>query len=430
MRTRLIGALLLVAASAWPVSAQDAGALGRAVVSELVAGQIPAVAGRFNPEMSAALPAEKLSALWKQIVGQLGAFQRVESVRTQAMSGGQLAELTCAFEKASILVRVAFAPDSRITGLAFAPAAATVPWEAPTYADETMFEEREVVVGASKLPGTVTVPRGRGPFPGVVLVHGSGPHDRDESVGGAKVFKDLAWGLASRGIVVLRYDKRSRVAPETLSGRPFTVNDEVIEDARQAVTALLQVSQVDRRRVVLVGHSLGATLAPRIAAAESRLAGIVMLAAAARPLEEVALDQIRYLTSDATAIAAAEAMVRQVRDPALAPAAVVDFVGSRIPGAYFLDLRAYRPTEVARSLNRPIFVVQGGRDYQVTDVEFELWAKALSDRPNATLRRYPALNHLLQEGEGPSRPEEYARPLHVSGQLIADVAEWIQRLAR
>ena len=411
-----------------PAQQPDAGVQGRAVVNDLVAGRTQAVAARFSTDMSDALPEDKLAALWKQIVAQVGAFQRIESVRTQPMPGGrQLAEVTCTFEKAPILVRVVFGIDQRISGLAFAPLPSTAPWTTPAYVNERQLEEREVVVGgALKLPAALTAPRTKGTYPGVVLVHGSGPHDRDETIGGAKVFKDLAWGLASRGIVVLRYDKRTRVQPE-IAAKPFTVNDEVIEDVRQAVTTLLQSPLVDRRRVFVVGHSLGATLAPRIAVVEPRLAGIVMLAAAARPLEDVALDQVRYLTfNDASSVSQAEAMVRQVRDPALAPGDVVDFLGSRLPGAYFLDLRDYEPTAVARSLKKPIFIAQGGRDYQVTDVEFDLWTKALSDLPNVTLRRYPALNHLLQAGEGQSsRPEEYALPNHVADELIADVASWI-----
>jgi dienelactone hydrolase len=427
--TRLLIVLLIAASAALPAAAQDVSPLARGVVNDLVGGNVQAVAARFTPTMAAALPAEKLATLWNQIVGQLGAFQRIEGVRTQKAAAGQLAEVTCEFEKASIVVRVAFGPDSRVSGLAFAPAPSVVPWSTPSYANEQAIEEREVTIGGLKLPATLTVPRGaKGPYPAVVLVHGSGPHDRDESIGGAKVFRDLAWGLATRGIAVLRYEKRTRVQPESFGGKPFTVNEEVIDDARQAISTLLTVQQVDRRRVFLLGHSLGATLAPRIAAADSRIAGIVMLAAAARPLEEVALEQIRYLTlNDPSSVAAAEVMVQQVRDPALAPAAPVDFLGSRLPGSYFLDLRNYNPTAVARSLNRPALIIHGGRDYQVTDADFALWTKALSDRPTVTLRRHDRLNHLMQEGDGPSRPEEYARPAHVAEAVITEIADWITR---
>jgi hypothetical protein len=116
-----------------------------------------------------------------------------------------------------------------------------------------------------------------------------------------------------------------------------------------------------------------------------------MLAAAARPLEEVALDQIRYLTlNDPSSVSAAQLMVQQVRDPALAPAAPVDILGSRLPGAYFLDLRAYNATSVARNLKMPMFIIQGGRDYQVTEADFALWTKALADRPNGLTRTHIA----------------------------------------
>src|SRR5437868_1155092 len=73
------------------------------------------------------------------------------------------------------------------------------------------FDEREVTVGKGEweLPGTLGLPKGSGPFPAVVLVQGSGPQDRDETMGVNKPFQDIAWGLASNGIAVLRYDKRN-----------------------------------------------------------------------------------------------------------------------------------------------------------------------------------------------------------------------------
>ena len=128
------------------------------------------------------------------------------------------------------------------------------------------FVERDtaVVTGTIRLPATLTYPAGVARAPGVVLVHGSGPNDRDETVGANKPFRDLAHGLAGRGIVVLRYDKRSKVAPLAFMGRPFTVDEEVVDDALSAAALLRGLPEVDPSRVVVLGHSLGGTLAPRI----------------------------------------------------------------------------------------------------------------------------------------------------------------------
>ena len=99
--------------------------------------------------------------------------------------------------------------------------------------------ERAITVpGPVPLPGTLTLPKGKGPFRGVVLVHGSGAGDRDETLVGNKPFRDIAWGLAEHGIVVLRYDKRARVSPGWFVNRGFTVFDETIQDALSALGLL------------------------------------------------------------------------------------------------------------------------------------------------------------------------------------------------
>src|SRR5664279_3122994 len=143
-----------------------------------------------------------------------------------------------------------------------------VNWQRPEYSKPDMFREREVTVGEGewKLPGTLTVPVGAGPFPAVALVHGSGPNDRDETVGGAKVFKDLAEGLASRGIVVLRYEKRTLQYRSRIAAiKNYTVEEETVEDAVNAVTLARKQPEINGGRVFVLGHSLGGYLAPRIA---------------------------------------------------------------------------------------------------------------------------------------------------------------------
>lgn len=141
----------------------------------------------------------------------------------------------------------------------YQPAAAVA--GTPAYADPNSFTEKEVVVGEGTdfpLPGTLTMPKGQGPFPLVVLVHGSGPNDRDESVGGVKVFRDLAQGLASRKIAVLRYEKRTREHSQKSQRNPkFGVQDETVTDALAAVHLASKLEGVDPKRIYVLGHSQG-----------------------------------------------------------------------------------------------------------------------------------------------------------------------------
>jgi len=214
-----------------------------------------------------------------------------------------------------------------------------------------------------------------------------------------------------------------------------TVKDEVINDARSAVALLATMPEIDPQRIFLAGHSLGAFLAPRIASGVKDIAGIVMLAGNARPLEDLVVEQVRYEASLAgpvtptiqKAIDDAEASAKAMRDPDLKPGMTVRLLGSPLPASYVLDLRAYHPTEVGASLTVPILVMQGERDYQVTMTDFGLWQKALAGHTNATLKSYPALNHLFMAGTGPGTPTEYAKANHVERSVIEDLAAWCQR---
>src|SRR5262245_59059744 len=121
--------------------------------------------------------------------------------------------------------------------------------------------EREVTVpGPVPLPGTLTLPAGKGPFPALIIVNGSGAGDRDLTMGPQpplsliKPYRDLAWGLAQQGVAVLRYDKRTRVAPMWYMGKTFTVWDETVQDALAALTLLRQQPEVNAARTYLIGH--------------------------------------------------------------------------------------------------------------------------------------------------------------------------------
>jgi uncharacterized protein len=287
-------------------------------------------------------------------------------------------------------------------------------------------------------PATLTVPRGKGPFPALVLVHGSGPEDQDETIGPNKPFKDLAQGLASCGIVVLRYEKRTHAFPEHVADNGlFTVHDETMDDAEHAVSLLGTLPEVDGKHIYLLGHSLGGMLAPRIAAEDPRIAGIVLLAATARPLEKVVVEQLKYIAAlpgnpnqaaMQQQITAAEKAATQIESAALQPSDRVDLLGAQIPGSYFLDLRSYQPATTAARLKIPILVLQGGRDYQVTAADYAIWQKALASDHAATFHFYPGLTHLFLSvpGSGAASPADYSVAGHVAPEVITDIAGWVK----
>ncbi len=422
-------------AEARPATAARAAALAREAGALLAKGDTGAVAARFTPEMKAALPGERFREFWDSLSAQLGTLKSIGAPAVRSEGGFDVADLPAAFERAAVVLRVVFDGEGRIAGFRVLPASPPAAWSPAAYADPAKAREREVTVGSGEwaLPGTLTLPAaGDGPFPAIVLVHGSGPHDRDETVGGAKPFRDLAGGLAARGVAVLRYEKRTKAHGARMKDAGITVKEEVVDDALSAAALLRGQPEVDARRVALLGHSLGGMLAPRIAAADPGLAGIAIVAGNARRLHVLGLEQIDYLVSAGVATKEQTAAMRAdfervgALDPAKPPAAGTRLVG--VPASYWLDLAGYDPVATARGLSVPVFVIAGGRDYQVGSKDFEAWKSALAARPNATFRLFPKLNHLLVEGDGPSTPAEYERPGHVAPDVVEAIAAWARAL--
>jgi uncharacterized protein len=431
------------AAPQTPKTPAEADALARTAVAELVANQFDKVGAQFDAKMQEAVPQPQLVAGWNSLTTQVGAFKQITAVHVEPAGSNQRVLVTCAFEKKTLDALLVFSPAGQIAGMFFRPHAED--WNPPAYANAASFHEQPLTVvnGKFELPGTLTLPVNAGPsshpLPAVVLVQGSGPHDEDESIGPNKPFKDLSEGLAGHGIAVFRYTKRTLKYGGESSQDPntFTIDDETGSDARAAVALVATQPGIDPKRIFVVGHSQGAMMAPRIAAGDDQIAGIVMMAGNTRPLEQVIVDQIKYLISIQSSadkqadqgtqqIAAAEQAAKTIADPNLKPGTMVDVLGSKTPASYWLDLRNYHQTEVAAKLTIPIFILQGDRDYQVTKVEWDGWQKALAGHPNVTFKMYPKLNHLFMTGEGPGSPEEYDKPGHVSEEVITDIAVWVQ----
>ncbi len=375
-------------------------------------------------------PETLLQGMWTQLVGRLGALAALDPAPSSESGGNRVVDLGARFARSEVTLRVVVGPAGKVAGFWVTPPRPPA-YTPPPYADAARVREEAMTVGAEPALGaTLTVPRDAAErFPVAVLVHGSGPNDRDERVGANFPFRDLALGLAARGVAVLRYDKRTFAHPKSLAGRRVTLEVETLDDALAAVAAARAVPGADPARVFVVGHSLGATFAPEIAERDGRVAGAVLLAPGGRPLAEAARDQVAFMADRARAAgqptAEYEALGGLLGDLAarrIAPDVAV--LGA--PAWYWYDVDDRRPLERARTSRVPLLAVFGGRDYQVTAVDQAAWRAALAGRADATVEVRPTLNHLLVPGAGPSSPDEYrAHPGHVDPALVERLATWI-----
>jgi len=374
----------------------------REVLDLWVAGRYGEIHSQFDSKMK-----ELTVATFRQQSEQLkalGPMSRAGEPVVLSSGGFRTVLMRLEFPSTVLQFSVSWSERGEIAGLWFKPDA----WNAPSYSNADAFTSVEVTIGTDKwkLPGTLTIPKSTGPFPAVVLVHGSGPNDRDESIGGSKIFKDLAHGLASRGIAVLRYAKRTKVYPKDWAKDASpTMTTETVEDALRAAALLRRYEGIDASRVFVLGHSQGGYMMPRVMQRDSKLAGVIVMAGNVRPLEELIVEQMAYLGVPAQK----------------------DVLGSlHLPPQYLADLSGYRPDAEAKKVDMPMLILQGERDYQVTMKDFALWHAALGERANVVFHSYPNLNHLFIAGEGKSLPAEYARPGHLDRQVVEDIADWVR----
>lgn len=400
--------------------------------ADLQQGRFEEAHRALHPEIRPLLPLEQLEAAWSSLPGQLGELQTVEEpylVDEQQL----LIRQPVHFANASIDLLFRLLPDLSIVEFRFAPyvpkSTLLAAGNGPPYADPTRFTEISLTFGVPEYPleGTLTLPSGVGPFPTVVLVHGSGPNDRDETIGPNKPFRDLAWGLASRGIAVFRYDKRTLVHGQKMSLPEITVENEVLVDAVLALELVAEQEAVDSRRVYVLGHSLGGSLLPFIIEEASGVAGAISMAGAARSIDELILEQVIYLSGlDGEISAQEQAQIdaigadRELICQGTIPDGAVVLGGT---GRYWSFFQDFAPAQKVASQEVPYLFLRGGRDYQVTDTDWQLWREALGER--VCMIYYDQLNHLFFAGSGPPQPAEYLTPGHVDPQVIEDIAAWI-----
>jgi len=314
------------------------------------------------------------------------------------------------------------------------PSSSPIDYSAPPDAPFTA-EEVTIPVASYSLAGTLLVPKtAKRRFPAVVMITGSGLQTRDQRIAlpgleNYAPFRQIAERLASKGVAVLRVDDRGiggSTGRETLQNATTT---SLAEDTRAQVAWLRKRTEIDPARIVVVGHSEGASIAAMIGASDPKLAGVVMMAGVAKRGAEVSFEQQEdMLKSDTTMSEATRASLREKQKEAVKSI----LAGGDVPGqpmnAWVREYFAYDPLPAVRKVKQPLLILQGERDRQVYESHAPMLVKAAREAGNkdVTMKVFPTLNHLFL----PATTGSFSEYSHLATNAVPDVVldtltDWI-----
>ncbi len=329
----------------------------------------------------------------------------------------------------------------------------------PYYSEEVTFKNEKAGI---TLSGTLTMPKKEGNFPAVVLISGSGPQNRDEELLGHKPFLVLADHLTKNGIAVLRYDDRG-VAD---SGGKFedATTEDFATDAVAAFTYLQSLPSINKRKIGLIGHSEGGTIAPMVASKNSDVAFIVLMAGTAIPGDELMMLQ-NYLLGKANGMPEEELtklgninrkiydVIKEEKDeqalktklqnmfntelkplfiskgiPADQVTQYINMQVAELSSPWYANFIRYNPAAALEKVQCPILAINGDKDLQVAaiaNLDAVKRAAAKSGNKNVTTKQLSGLNHLFQESTT-GAPSEYGTITQtIAPTALNEISGWI-----
>jgi len=399
-----------------------------------------AIHKEFDYEMSRSLSTEQLESTWGQIQMMFGSPIETKEKSIAHVKNLILVRMPIVTDKSALVLSVSFDSVYKVAGLFLSPG--KISYTPPDYVNPEKFEERKLNFGGKNFPGTgiLTLPITKTASPLVLIVPGSGPVDKDLSIGPNKIYKDLAWGLACNGIAVFRYDKRTlqyqnQLLQNDSLNEKFTIESEYLNDLKEIVAQLKGRTEINPKQIFILGHSQGGYLIPYLNKNIKNIAGFISLAGTLREIPELAIEQIHYLSSlDSTQNGDDERIDEVLKRMHNSCSKQVKNLKSNqeVMPPYTLNywryLANYEPQKMVLSIKQPMLVLQGERDYQVTMKDFQVWKNCLQNKQNVSYQSFPGLNHLFLKAEGAPNPAEYMQPGNVSFEVIQAITEWLEKL--
>lgn len=394
-----------------------------------------------------ALPAEKLAQLCNQFSWITGSIEEVSQVQYHTHGYLPTIKALVYFQRATYAIMVRIGPMNSVVGFTIQPPVAVdlpTPWTVPMYVDEQMFDERSLTINPFWLfPGVsarLAVPKVKGKKPAILFLQGSGTGDLDISIGSQKPAKDLAWGLASKDVVVLRIGKPlGWLVYKQKVTQDITADDEYLYSGIAALKLLAKHPEVDANRVFIAGISMGGRYAPRLCQQSPvQVAGVISMAGPSINLADSLISQSNYYQEhfpkdkkeSEKEMLQLQELSKGLRDGSLTRTSKSSITNLPLglPLTYYLHDEQHSPTSVVKDVKVRILVMQGLLDWQVQPVEnIAAWREVLKDRPG-TLRTYANLSHTFNfSGSTRKGVRQYDEASHVAEEVISDIVGWINQ---
>jgi uncharacterized protein len=361
----------------------------------------------------------KLKETVEQLEGQLGKYKSTIETNNEGLKFYYHSE----FEKTKLDIILNFNDNNKINGFFFVP-------HKEFQKETSIGQDFNIKSNDIDLKGTLLIPEKDNTKNLVLLVHGSGASDKNENIAGNKPFKDIAEGLYAKGIASYRFDKRTFSDPKSFTNKS-TIDDEVTHDVLNIIAYFKNNPQYKDYQITVIGHSLGAHLAPKIANKSNQISKIILLAGNARPLQELIVEQYGYL-NQLNPSKEMEAEIAKLKEKVALLTSKdfnLDLPKEKLPlnlnAYYWKSLLDYKPLEEVKRVKIPMLILQGERDYQVTLKDFESWKNTLKNNKKVSFISYPKLNHLFMAGEGTPSPNDYLVKGTVDAKVINDIFDFV-----
>lgn len=406
--------------------------LAEELTTQVIDGDCTGVNSYFTDEFIGTYTADVLKKAYDDTVAPLGEFVVIDSSVSQETEDAIFIAVLVQYENGGLQILYGFTKDIQL--MTFRLNYITL--EDEDDVESEFFEEIEIKVGADnyQMDGILTVPKGVEQAPVVIFVQGSGQSDMDETIGATnnKPFRDLAHGLAEKGIASIRYNKRYYQFTDNIPD-DITIKEEILDDVGAAIEFAKKSDYLDGTKIFVVGHSQGGMLAPKIALDHKELAGIIVLAGSPRKLEDIIYDQAVYFAKMDESLSESEfelylqmmqanvESVKNLNEEDLS----TQIMG--VTGYYWKSLNDLDLPMIIQKLTLPMLFLQGSADFQVyADKDFEEYKQLLKGHDNASFILYEGLNHLFMPTTGALDSTDYDYENNVDTKVIQDIADWIK----